>query len=165
MGLVELRTFQSLGRVAQLKADGMLVGDWSHVDVAHVAAFRRMIEVMALRGIDTAGRPPVWAWRGSVRLRDAALLFDPEQELVRGFATVTFEAPERFVVLSDYAHWCDLLFDPVDASVAAWEPRRREDHSHHPEQACLPHLRADWVTRVRLLPKSGWDDLDQEQAA
>lgn len=165
MGLVELRTFQPLTRVALLRADGVLVGEWSRVDAANVPAFRRMVEVMALRGVDTAGRPPVWAWHGDLRLRDAALLFDPEHELAKGFAAVAFRAPEDLVVLSDYAHWCDVLIGPAaDAgSVAAWEPRRRDPLSRHPDQACLPYLRAEWVTGVRRLPVSGWDDLAQEQ--
>ena len=163
MGLLELLTFQSLRRVAQLESDRVMLGDWSRVDVAHVAAFRRMTDVMTLHGIDTAGRPPVWAWRGTLRLRDAALLFDPEHELSQGFATVTFTAPGDLVVLSDYAHWCQLLFDPVDAAIEAWQPERRHSRTCQPEQACLPYVRAEWVTRVRPLPRSGWNDLDQEQ--
>lgn len=163
MGLVKLRTFQPLRRVAQLQADGVLVSDWSHIDDAHVAAFRRMIEVMAARGIDTGGLPPMWAWRGTLRLRDAALLLDPEHELAHGFATVTFNAPDDLVVLSDYAQWCDMLFGPVDESTATWQPRRRNTRGRHPEQACLPRVNAEWVTRIRPLPRSGWDDLDQER--
>ena len=108
----------------------------------------------------------MWAWHGDLRLRDVADLFDPEHELTRGFVTVAFRAPEDLVVLSDYVHWCDVLMGPAGAAtVAGWQPRRRDPHSWHPEQACLPYLRAEWVTGVRRLPVSGWGDRDQERPA
>lgn len=68
-----------------------------------------MVEVMAERGIDCRGRPPIWAWHSDVRLWDAALLFDPQHELSRGFARMTFAAPAELVMVSDYGQWCEVL--------------------------------------------------------
>ena len=104
-----LRTFQPLERVTQLRGDGVLLGDWTHVIPGTERGYRRLVEVMEERGIPTAGRPPLWAWHGVVRLIDAAMLFDATHELSRGFATITFRAPEHLVLLSDYGHWCDVM--------------------------------------------------------
>lgn len=157
-----LRTFQSLERVEQLQDDGVLVSDWEHVALGTENAYARIVEVMREHGIDTGGRPPVWAWRGLVRLRDADSLFDAVHELSRGYATVTFRAPKHLVLLSDYAHWCDVLMAPAGTPAHQWQPQRRAEGSHQPEQACLPYLRLDWVTDIKSLPTSGWDTLDLE---
>lgn len=156
-----LRTFQPLERVAQFRRDGVLLGDWQHVISGTERGYRRLVEVMEERGIPTAGRPPVWAWHGVVRLVDADSLFDATHELCRGFATITFRAPERLVLLTDYGHWCDVMLSD-EASLRAWRPRRRAKSRHHPEQACLPHLELSWVTHIEPLPTTGWDTLDLE---
>ncbi len=124
-------------------------------------AVRNSVEVMTQHGIDTSGRPPVWAWHGLLTLRDAEMLFDPVHELSRGFATITFRAPERLVLYSDYGHWCDALL--ASGGTHEWEPRRRVKRGCHPEQACLPYLRLDWVIDIIRLPISGWDTLDLEK--
>lgn len=157
-----LRTFQPLDRVAQLRRDQILVGSWDHVDVSVVRAHARMVAVLAERGVDTGGRPPIWAWCGVLRMRDAALLLDPVHELSAGYATVTFTAPAAQVLLSDYAHWCEAMMAPSEIGLDDWQPRRASARSPHPEQACLPSLRSDWVTSVSPLPTCGWDTLDQE---
>lgn len=157
-----LQTFQSLARVAQLQNDGTLVSDWEHVLSGTEHAYARIVEVMTEHGIDTGGRPPIWAWHGLLRLVDADLLFDPVHELSRGFATLTFRAPDRLVLLSNYGYWCDALLAPADGQVGSWRPRRRDPGSFHPEQACLPYLRLHWVTDIKPLPTTGWDTLDLE---
>lgn len=157
-----LRTFQSLNRITQLQHNGTLVGSWDRVLPGTEDAYLRMVEVMTEHGIDTGGCPPVWAWSGALRLADADSLFNAEHELSGGFATVTFRAPQHLVLLCDYEHWCDALMPPADAPIAPWQPKRRDSGSRHPEQACLPHLRLEWVRTIQLLPTSGWDSLDLE---
>lgn len=123
-----------------------------------------MVDAMRRSGVDTGGRPPVWAWQGVLRLRDATSLFDPQHELVRGFATVELDAPDDLVVLSDYGKWCDYLMAPV-GSVGEWNPGALDPHSAVPVQACLPSLRSEWVRTVRPLPTTGWEQIDQERPA
>lgn len=62
-----LRTFQSLDCVRQLQNDAILKADWEHVVPGTEHAYARMVEAMSEYGIDTEGRPPMWAWRGVLR--------------------------------------------------------------------------------------------------
>ena len=158
-----LRTFQPLSRVAQLQHDGILVGDWEHVLSGVEPAYARMVEVMTEHGISTGGRPPIWAWQGLLRLVDADLLFNAVHELSRGFATLTFRAPDHLVLLSDYGHWCDAWMAPAGELVHSWQPKSRRPGSSHPEQASLPYLRHDWVTDIKPLPTTGWDTLNLQK--
>jgi hypothetical protein len=159
-----LRTFQRLARVAELEADGVLVGDWDRVPSGHREGYQAMVDAMARAGVESHGRPPVWAWRGTLLLLDAALLLDAEHELSTGYATVEFEAPAEFAVASDYGAWNDYLEALFLGNPAQWEltavPRR-----WGPEQVCLPYLRAEWVREVRPLPTTGWDELDTSRPA
>lgn len=162
MANLVLRTFQPLSRVAQLQHDRTLIGDWGHVRPGNERAYARMVEVMTEHGISTDGRPPIWAWHGPLRLIDADLLFDPVHELSRGIATLTFRAPADLVLLCDYGHWCDALMAPAADPAQPWQPAGRTADSLHPEQACLPYLRREWVTNIKPLPVAGWDTLDLE---
>lgn len=149
-----LTTFQSVERVAQLRAEGRLVSDWARILGGVERSYRSMVEEMARHGIDCHGRPPVWAWSGPVTLGDALMLLDPEHELSRGYAAVTFAAPAGLVLLSDYGPWCDALFEN-----ARWVPPSEPDGSA-PRQATLPYLDLAWVARVEALPTEGFDALD-----
>lgn len=161
---LQLKTFQPLPRVDELRRAGILVGSWAHVLRGTERAYAAAVAAMAERGIDTDGRPPIWAWWGPVALIDALMLLDEEHELSRGFATITFKAPADIVLLSDYAHWCNAL----EANSSTWRPRTpeiprpgvRDDEFAHPAQACLPYLREEWVVDVVELPTSGWGDID-----
>ncbi|WP_191244836.1 hypothetical protein [Amycolatopsis deserti] len=139
------------------RVTGDLLGDWDRVPASLVVPYRAMVEAMARAGVDTGGRPPVWAWRGELRLIDAISLFDAEHELSRGFATVEFDAPEHLAVASDYGRWNDFLAASLEGRECAWEPGPAE---REPVQVCLPYLLADWVRDVRPLPTGGWDRLD-----
>lgn len=167
-----LRSFQRLTRVASLTATGALVGDWTYVPEADRPAYRAMVAAMAAAGVDTGGRPPVWAWHGEPRLIDAALLLDQEQELSSGYATVEFDAPEPLVALSDYSAWNDHLFEMFNDRPARWSVGTgrwlgppAKPRAAHPTQACLPYLRAEWLLDVRPLPRTGWDELDTSRPA
>ncbi|MFC4946979.1 hypothetical protein [Pseudonocardia sp. GCM10023141] len=159
-----LRTFQPLSRVAQLRGDGVLVGDWHHVPVEPLrGGYRAMVAAMAAAGVDTGGNPPIWAWRGALTLLDSRMLL-AEHELRAGWATIALDAPTELVVESDYGAWNDhlaALFDPAPTEWRLVPPRPGVE----PVQACLPQLRAEWVSEIRPLPTSGWDDLDPNTPA
>lgn len=155
-----LRTFQRLDRVEQLNREGRLIADWAHVVPGTERAYARMVEVMAATGIDTEGRPPMWAWHGTLRLQDAALLFDPVHELSAGFATVTFSAPAECALLCGYADWCDLLMARDGQDQRDWQPSPLPRAKRHPDQACLPYVLAEWVVGIEPLPLIGWDEID-----
>jgi hypothetical protein len=159
VGEVLLWSFQPLARVAELEADGRLVGWWEHVPTstsdAIRTAYREMVAAMDRAGVPTDGRPPVWAWGGrhGVTLGDAhALVGAP---LWNGYATVEFAAPAELLFVTDYGAWNDYLADlfVADATVpAAWDVPTPIG----PElvQVCLPVLRAAWVREIRPLPRS-----------
>lgn len=159
---VRLRTFQRLARVEELHRAGVLRAAWGHVPESLRGAYGQMVEAMSSCGVDTGGHPPIWAWRGELRLIDAMLLLDPEHELSTGFATVEFAAPAELVVGSDYGAWNDHLFAVLDGEQATWAlpPSTRD-----PEQVCLPYLLAEWVCEIRPLPTAGWDELDVAEPA
>lgn len=157
---LELRTSSHSPGSRNSRTTESFLGGWDHVLPGTEHAYMRMVEVMAEHGIDTDGRPPVWAWRGPLRLEDADSLFNAEHELSKGFATLTFRASDRLVLLSDYGHWCDALVASTGISADLWQPICRAKSSHHPEQACLVHLRIEWVTDIKPLPTTGWDILD-----
>ena len=149
---MELRTFQRLSRVADLERDGVLTGDWSRVPEYVREPYRAMVAEMERAGIHTAGRPPVWAWRGPLQLLDASMLFDPEYELSTGYATIRFDAPPELAVVSDYGRWNDFLADG-----GPWSPGPVRGGL---VQVCVPYLSLEWVRQVDPLPVSGWDEMD-----
>lgn len=154
-----LRSFQRLSRVASLSASGALFGDWAHVPASQHPGYRAMVAAMSVAGVDTGDRPPIWAWHGELHLVDAALLFDEQHELRTGYATVEFDAPDSLVTLSDYGAWNDHLYEVFhgrpacwSAGAARWLGPPADPDTSHPAQACLPHLRAEWLLDVRPLP-------------
>lgn len=166
MDTVLLKSFQPLDRVAQLRCEGTLVGDWDRVGGPMVVPYyQRMVEEMAAHGIDCEGNPPVWAWHGRVTLLDASMLLSVEHELRQGWATISFRAPRDLVLLSDYAVWCDfflggtewdptLFRSPVERSADDWAGLTCG------VQAALPYLRREWIDTIQPLPTTGWDELD-----
>lgn len=134
---IRLKTFQSLERVRELESGDALVGSWAHVPRGWESGYCAMVNEMARRGISCDGRPPVWAWAGPVSLGDACGLLG-EEDLARGFATVTFTAPRQLVLLSNYSPWCDALVG------GAW-PTGRD---------CFPSRRAKRVLQATLLGNS-----------
>lgn len=151
-----LATFQSLSRVEQLAADGALVGSWEHAQSPD--GYRAMVAAMERAGVDTGGAPPIWAWRGALRLIDAKLLL-AEHELRAGYATVEFDAPAALAVESDYGAWNDFLEAVFLGRSMQWDVAAVPPGTE-PVQACLPCLRTEWVRDVRPLPRDGWDEID-----
>lgn len=157
MGLLTLKTFQLLDRVGQLEREQLLTGDWAHVQDWDRHGYRLMVDAMARHGIDTGGRPPIWAWAGRVTLLDASLLLNTEHDLPRGYATVTFTVPAEQALIGDYGHWCDALAE--GPHLARYDPVPPRP-GVHAAQACVAALPASAVTGVSPLPRDGWDDLD-----
>jgi hypothetical protein len=153
-----LCTFQRLARVRQLRDDGALVGDWDRLPPFERVAYPSMVTAMEHAGIQTGGRPPVWAWQGTPTLHDVHSLYGSGPELGTGVATVEFAAPADLVFLSDYGDWNDHLSARLDDPGAPWEPLPRNGWADDLVQACVPCLHAGWVRDVRPLPTSGWPD-------
>ena len=153
-----LRTFQPAARAEALLAGHTLVGGWKHAPPEPVrAGYRGMVAAMAKAGVDTGGRPPIWAWHGQLQLLDAVMLLGDPQRCA-GHVTIEFEAPDVLVVLTEYGAWNDHLCALVDGiHVDGWTA---VPPATSPAQACLPHLERGWVRAVRPLPASGWSDLD-----
>ena len=149
-----LWTFQPLSRIAELERTGRLTSTWEWVSPGFVTrSYEAMVAAMARAGIDTAGRPPVWAWsaRRGVSLGDAADLLG-EYGLLQGCATVEFEAPTELCLASDYGAWNDYQFElhrGGDAP-ATWDVPA--PFAERLVQVCLPELRAEWVRAIRPLP-------------
>jgi hypothetical protein len=149
---VRLWTFQPLVRVAELERAGRMTGSWEWVSPGFVSrSYRAMVAARA--GIDTDGRPPVWAWsaRRRVSLGDAADLLG-EYGLLQGCATVEFAAPTELCLASDYGAWNDYQYElhRSGAAPAYWDvpcPLGQRQ-----VQVCLPELRAEWVRAIRPLP-------------
>ncbi|GAA2698094.1 hypothetical protein GCM10010412_093500 [Nonomuraea recticatena] len=150
--------------VEKLEQAGEVVGDWTTVTSrSYVPAYREMVAEMARRGIDCAGRPPLWAWLGP-DTRDervavtAELLLCPEgpEEYAR-YVVLDLEVPDEFVVLSSYGRWNDFmeatLFGPSSPSMD-WTIERSELAAAGRVQACLPRLAEPWVLGVRPLEPS-----------
>ena len=156
---MRLKTFQRLTRVAQWETEGELRAEWRYVPSGMHVGYQAMVEAMARAGVDTQGRPPMWAWSGELTLLDATMLLDPEHDLSQGYATVEFSAPAELAVTSDYGPWNDFLAETLTGGTAAWEISS-EPPAEEPRQVCLPYLRSEWIHEVRPLPTSGWDAID-----
>lgn len=162
---VVLNSFQRLTAVDRLKADGEIHGDWRYVDPGCRVGYQAMVEAMDRAGVNTQGRPPIWAWRGDLTLLDASMLLDPEHELALGYATVEFAAPTDLLVTSNYGAWNDFLAITLTGGTATWEIGVTDPTSWGPQQVCLPYLRKEWIRDIRPLPTDGWDDLDLSKPA
>lgn len=98
----------------------------------------------------------MWAWAGPVSLGDACGLLG-EEDLARGFATVTFTAPRQLVLLSNHSPWCDALVGGAWPTGRDCFPSRR---AKRVLQATAPRIEASWVSTIDTLPTHGIYDLD-----
>ncbi|MFG2194240.1 hypothetical protein [Streptomyces sp. NPDC048639] len=156
---MRLWTVQHHGAVPVLEKSGLLTGDWSRVASGLRPGYELMLAEMRRRGIDSAGRPPVWAWAGPDSrdgrvLETARSLLSP-LEWEQGVVVLDLEVPDELVVTSAYGWWNDVL-----AAVLSGEPLPSMDFSTGPEderedefriQAVLPLVRLDWVRTSRPL--------------
>ncbi len=151
---VRLWTFQPLVRIAALERAGRMTGSWEWVSPGFVTrSYQAMVAAMARAGVDTEGRPPVWAWSApqGVSLGDAADLLG-EYGLRQGCATVEFDAPSELCLASDYGAWNDYQYElhRGGAAPTSWDVPC--PLAQRLVQVCLPELRADWVREIRSLP-------------
>ncbi|MEU4544283.1 DUF3841 domain-containing protein [Nonomuraea dietziae] len=161
---MRLWTVQHRVVLEKLEQAGEVVGDWATVmSPSYLPAYREMVAEMARRGIDCAGRPPLWAWLGPDTRDDgvaltAELLLCPEgpEEYAR-YVVLDLEVPDEFVVLSSYGRWNDFMeatmFGPSSPRMD-WTIERSEFDDAGRVQACLPRLAAPWVLSVRPLEPS-----------
>ncbi|GAA3182843.1 DUF3841 domain-containing protein [Nonomuraea roseoviolacea] len=149
-----------------LAAAGEVTGDWGRVlSPSYRPAYEEMTAEMARRGLDCAGRPPLWAWHGPDTRDDrvaltAELLLNPAtpQEYER-YAVLDLDVPDEVVMLSSYARWNDFmetLFLGRGSPAMDWSIDAEEygGPAGFRVQACLPRLAAPWVLGVRPLEPS-----------
>jgi hypothetical protein len=117
-----------------------------------------MVAEMARRGVDCAGRPPLWAWAGPDTRDDrvaltAELLVCPESpEDYDHYVVLDLDVPDEFVVLSSYQCWNDFLealstgSPTMDWSIG---PEEFDEPAYCGVQASFPRLRAPWVLSAR----------------
>jgi hypothetical protein len=103
-----------------------------------------MVAAMRRRGIDTHGRPPVWAWhsfrppaRPKPDLRSSYWLTTPGTRAVR----LVIRAPDELVLLSDYEAWHAVLNNTY-LSLTEREDREIERKYPNPPRRVL---KASWI--------------------
>lgn len=170
---MRLWTVQHRLVLQSLQDHGELAGDWARVlSPSYRSAYEEMVAEMARRGIDCAGRPPLWAWLGPDTRDDrvaltAELLLNPESEEDYGrYVVLDLDAPEEFVVLSSYGRWNDFL----EAVLLGDGPPRMDwsidqdelgEQTHGRVQACLPRVAGAWVVSTRPLRPSSLDEPEE----
>ncbi|WP_433859287.1 DUF3841 domain-containing protein [Streptomyces kronopolitis] len=155
---MRLWTAQHRDVVGVLDRTGRLVGDWDLVPSSWRPAYRVMAAEMARRGLDCAGRPPVWAWpepdtRDS-RVELTARLLLSDLQFAAGVVILDLEVPDAYVLRSSYSAWNDLLCEYLDGARSpamdwAIAPEEENDPDRVRVQACLPLLRHSWVRGIR----------------
>ncbi|MGW2160375.1 DUF3841 domain-containing protein [Nonomuraea sp. NPDC001699] len=171
---MRLWTVQHRMVLESLQDSGELVGDWTRV-LSHSCrpAYEEMVAEMARRGIDCAGRPPLWAWPGPDTRDDrvaltAELLLNPDgPEEYDRYVVLDLEVPDEFVVLSSYGRWNNFLeeiFFRGDSSPRMdWSIDQDEldEQADGRVQACLPRVAGPWVLSVRPLEPSSLDEPEE----
>lgn len=174
--------FDALGSRQHYAADWEDIGQ----SPAWCRAYRWMAQRMAERGIDCGDGPPIWAWHsgrgwpGEPTVEVAISLLG-DARVAEGMVLLELEVPAERVLLSHYGPWNELLDaamgseDEPDTSGRDWlwmfdlgaeKPYQDEGLV----QACLPHLRSEWVERVGWFKEpsapewDGWCDKTWDQS-
>ncbi|MDP9869573.1 MULTISPECIES: DUF3841 domain-containing protein [Streptosporangium] len=163
---MRLWTVQHRAVLGPLEDIGELVGDWARVmSPSFRPAYEEMVAEMARRGIDCAGRPPLWAWPGPDTRDDrvaltAEMLLNPEgPEEYDRYVVLDLDVPDESVVLSSYGRWNDFLEAVfMGGSPPSMDWSIDQDELDGPTyarvQACFPRLAGPWVLGVRPLEPS-----------
>lgn len=155
---MRLWTAQHRDVVGVLERTGRLVGDWDLVPASWRPAYRVMAAEMGRRGIDCAGRPPVWAWpepdTQDSRVAVTARLLLSDLQFAAGVVVLDLEVPDVHVLRSSYSAWNLLLCgfldgEPSPAMDWAIAPEEENDPDQVSVQACLPLLHRSWVRGIR----------------
>ncbi|MEU6715045.1 hypothetical protein ABZ897_26575 [Nonomuraea sp. NPDC046802] len=172
---VRLWTVQHRAVLESLASAGQLVGDWARVmSPSFRPAYEAMVAEMGRRGVDCAGRPPLWAWFGpdtrddQVALTAELLLCPDGPEEYGRYVVLDLDVPDEFAVLSAYDRWNDFLEAAMFGEgppTMDWSIDQGEyDISYAAGvQACLPHLLRPWVLGSRPLEPSS-DEPEQVPA-
>ncbi|MEW9552491.1 DUF3841 domain-containing protein [Nonomuraea sp. NPDC050783] len=159
---MRLWTVQHRAVLASLEDTGELVGSWDRIMVRNYrACYEEIVAEMARRGLDTGGRPPVWAWAGpdtrddAVALTADLLLCPRTPEEYARYVVLDLDVPDEAVLLSSYGRWNDFM-----EAVVMGEGSPRMDWSIGREepggvQACLARVAAGWVLGARPLEPYG----------
>ncbi|GII95388.1 DUF3841 domain-containing protein [Sinosporangium siamense] len=144
---------------AILETTGELAGDWAKIMVSSYApAYREMVAEMARRGVDCAGRPPIWAWTGpdtrdaDVVLTAELLLGPTTAEEYATYVILDLIVPDEIVVLSSYGRWntyLDAILFGEGPPYMDWTIDPHEQDEPGRVQACLPVLKRSWVLNAR----------------
>ncbi|MEU8899700.1 hypothetical protein [Nocardia sp. NPDC048505] len=159
---MRLWTLQAPEAVDALRAHGAYRADWSRVTGNWHTAFADMAAEMGRRGIDCAGAPPIWCWRGRARqrraVRSVASLLLSHYEWAHGRWLITLRVPDRLILTSSYGAWNDYLGFRGGYDSGLVEGPHRMDWTPAPQsrwdemQYTIPELRAEWVIRARPYP-------------
>jgi len=175
---MRLWTFQHISAVEQLEKTGQLVSTWKDETSRWYQAYQWMVKEMRTRGVDCGTNNPMWAWHscGGYKkpptLEDAAMLLSIK-DIEDGIKIVEFECPDSLAILSLYSIWNEILevFFKGGTKDDITEKWTQQLFSFEPDvleededalQACLPHIRLDWVVRISELPlkidkRTGWE--------
>ncbi|MEV6276549.1 DUF3841 domain-containing protein [Nocardia sp. NPDC051832] len=159
---MRLWTLQAPEVIEALRATGRYRADWELVTTNWRGAFGDMADEMRRRGIDCAGVPPIWCWRGRARqrraVRSTANSLLGYHEWAHGRWLVTLDVPDNQILATSYAAWNDYLGFRGGYDTELVEGPHRMDwrgglQSRWDElQYTIPELRIDWVRRARPYP-------------
>ncbi|MEU4407296.1 DUF3841 domain-containing protein [Streptosporangium sp. NPDC023963] len=155
---MRLWTVQHRAVLKSLEDAGELVGDWDRIMAGNYrACYEEMVAEMARRGLDSEGRPPVWAWAGpdtcdnGVALAAEMLLCPQTPEEYARYVVLDLDVPDEVVLLSSYGRWNDFMYAIIMGEGAPdmdWAIDREELDG---TQACLARVAARWVLGARPL--------------
>ncbi|MFC9895831.1 hypothetical protein ACFVMC_19260 [Nocardia sp. NPDC127579] len=163
---MRLWTLQAPEVVTALETTGHFRAEWDRVDRSFRTAYQDMVVEMGRRGIDCAAAPPIWCWHGRARQRRAArqtanlLLSYPEW--AHGRWLLTLRVPDRLVLSTSYALWCDYLGfrGGIDRDMVEgphrMDWRARQQTPWDTLQYTIPELRREWVIRARPYPPDSY---------
>ncbi|WP_432096558.1 DUF3841 domain-containing protein [Streptomyces sp. bgisy100] len=170
---MRLWTVQHHHAVPALEEAGRLVGDWQRVSPTWRSAYELMVGEMRQRGIDCAGRPPMWAWAGP-DTRDERVTVTVElllslHEWEQGVVVLDLDVPDELVLLSSYSGWNDLLeavLTGAASPVMDWSvgPDDLHDPVQCGVQACLPFIHPSWVRGIRPIERPA-DEAEEAETA
>ena len=144
---MHLWTLQPLGRLKDLKRDGILYGSETHADYPEPYAW--LVKQMRQRLQTFSGNYPIWAWPQRPDLRRERWSYsEPGQSVL-----IEFEAEPETYLESEYGLWHNIL---NDCAVCL---EHEFDYWHPPKEANREGYKDTWVKVFDLtypLQAQGW---------
>ena len=144
-----------------LQQKNILHAEWHYVTWAVDVRpqYEWLVRQMKKRGIDTQGKPPIWAWhscRGWQRPPSVAIAYN----LVgngTNMVTLEMEVPPEMVLLSSYAIWCEIFYMENFEAIKSFRRYKifqieKVKFPYDCIQATLPFIDKEWITAIRPLP-------------